>query len=322
MNIKNDSSRVLLKAENLSKNYSTKRGILKAVDEVSFELFRGETLGCAGESGCGKSTLALLILRLIEATKGKVFFKNSDIFSLKTSEMNLLRKDIQIVFQDPYSSLPPGWTVHNIIIEPMRIFNAESKDVKSERVFEILSAVGLQKLTKIDTYPDQLSGGERQRVAIARALVMKPSLVVLDEPISSLDVSIQSQILNLLLELKSKYELSYFFITHDLRVLRYLSDRIAIMYLGRIVEIASNDDLFSNPLHPYTNSLIESSPSMEKRLNVFNIEFIKSEFPSPFEIMNCCGFNTRCSNKKDICISSKPKLTEVSSGHFVACHLF
>jgi oligopeptide transport system ATP-binding protein len=315
-------SDVILKVESLTKQFITDKGSIQAVDNVSFEMMRGETFGCAGESGCGKSTLALAMLKLVDTTNGRVYFDGEDIFSLKKHDLKQIRKRFQVIFQDPYSSLPPRWSVHDIVREPLVINRIGTKEQKREMADRILNAVGLKKLTKEKVYPDQLSGGERQRVAIARALVLNPSLIVCDEPISSLDVSIQAQILNLLIEMKLKYNLSYFFITHDLRVLRLFSDRIAIMYLGRIVEIASNDDIFSSPLHPYTNLLIDSSPSIEKEVDMSRIDFIKGELPNPFEIKQMCGFSTRCSQKMDICMKGKPKLVEYKPGHHVACFLY
>jgi oligopeptide/dipeptide ABC transporter ATP-binding protein len=313
---------IILRVENLAKHFRADKGTIRAVDSVSFDVMRGETFGCAGESGCGKSTLALTMLRLIESTAGCVYFEGQDIFSLKRNEMKQIRRRFQVVFQDPYSSLPPRWSVQDIVREPLIINSVGTKEKQKEIVVHILDAVGLKKLTNEKVYPDQLSGGERQRVAIARALVLNPYLVICDEPISSLDVSIQAQILNLLIEMKSNYNLSYFFITHDLRVLRFFSDRIAIMYLGRIVEMASNNDIFSDPLHPYTNLLINSSPSIEKQLDMSSFDFIKGELPNPFEINEMCGFCTRCSQKMDICLKTKPELVEYKPGHHVACFLY
>jgi len=313
---------VLLSVENLSKHYKTNKGTIYAVDDVSFKIMQGETFGCAGESGCGKSTLALTILKLVEPTKGHVYFDSQEIYTLKRNELKQMRKKLQVVFQDPYSSLPPRWSVQEIVREPLLIFNIGTKDQRTQIVNEMLDAVGLKKLTKEKVYPDQLSGGERQRIAIARALVLNPSLIVCDEPISSLDVSIQAQILNLLIQMKSKYNLSYFFITHDLRVLKYFSDTIAIMYLGRIVELASKKDIFSDPLHPYTNLLINSSPSIEEQKHMNDFDFIRGELPNPFEMKEICGFNTRCNQKMGICLKRKPELIEYKQNHYVECFLY
>ncbi|MBO5517552.1 MAG: ATP-binding cassette domain-containing protein [Firmicutes bacterium] len=307
----------ILEVKNLKKYFKTKRGVLQAVDDVSFTLERGKTLGLVGESGCGKSTTGRSILRLIEPTAGEIIFDGKEIHKLSKSQMRHVRKDMQLIFQDPYSSLDPRKTVSQLIAEPI-IANKLMK-TKSEvdlRVAELMSTVGLAPRL-FNTYPHELDGGRRQRIGIARALAMRPQFIVCDEPVSALDVSIQAQILNLLKELQEQFELSYIFITHDLSVVNHFSDDIAVMYLGKIVEKAPSEELFANPLHPYTKALLSAIPIPElgeKRERII----IKGEITSPINMPDECRFYKRCSYACDRC-KSIPPLEEVSPGHFVAC---
>ncbi|MBO4880164.1 MAG: ATP-binding cassette domain-containing protein [Firmicutes bacterium] len=307
----------ILEVRNLKKYFKTKRGILQAVDDVSFTLERGKTLGLVGESGCGKSTTGRSILRLIEPTAGEIVFDGKHIQNLSRSQMRHVRKDMQLIFQDPYSSLDPRKTVSQLIAEPI-VANKLMK-TKAEvdvRVAELMSTVGLAPRL-FNTYPHELDGGRRQRIGIARALAMKPQFIVCDEPVSALDVSIQAQILNLLKELQEQFHLSYIFITHDLSVVNHFSDDIAVMYLGKIVEKAPSEELFANPLHPYTKALLSAIPIPElgeKRERII----IKGEITSPINMPDECRFFKRCNYACDKC-KSIPPLEEVSPGHFVAC---
>lgn len=307
----------ILEVKNLKKYFKTKRGVLQAVDDVSFTLERGKTLGLVGESGCGKSTTGRSILRLIEPTAGEIIFDGKEIHKLSKSQMRHVRKDMQLIFQDPYSSLDPRKTVSQLIAEPI-IANKLMK-TKSDvdlRVAELMSTVGLAPRL-FNTYPHELDGGRRQRIGIARALAMRPQFIVCDEPVSALDVSIQAQILNLLKELQEQFELSYIFITHDLSVVNHFSDDIAVMYLGKIVEKAPSEELFANPLHPYTKALLSAIPIPELGEKKERI-IIKGEITSPINMPDECRFYKRCNYACDRC-KSIPPLEEVSPGHFVAC---
>lgn len=307
----------ILEVKNLKKYFKTKRGVLQAVDDVSFTLERGKTLGLVGESGCGKSTTGRSILRLIEPTAGEIIFDGKEIHKLSKSQMRHVRKDMQLIFQDPYSSLDPRKTVSQLIAEPI-IANKLMK-TKSDvdlRVAELMSTVGLAPRL-FNTYPHELDGGRRQRIGIARALAMRPQFIVCDEPVSALDVSIQAQILNLLKELQEQFELSYIFITHDLSVVNHFSDDIAVMYLGKIVEKAPSEELFANPLHPYTKALLSAIPIPELGEKKERI-IIKGEITSPINMPDECRFYKRCNYACDRC-KSIPPLKEVSPGHFVAC---
>ena len=307
----------ILEVKNLKKYFKTKRGILQAVDDVSFTLERGKTLGLVGESGCGKSTTGRSILRLIEPTAGEIIFDGKEIHKLSRGQMRHVRKDMQLIFQDPYSSLDPRKTVSQLIAEPI-VANKlmKTKADVDMRVAELMSTVGLAPRL-FNTYPHELDGGRRQRIGIARALAMKPQFIVCDEPVSALDVSIQAQILNLLKELQEQFELSYIFITHDLSVVNHFSDDIAVMYLGKIVEKAPSEELFANPLHPYTQALLSAIPIPElgeKRERII----IKGEITSPINMPDECRFYKRCNYACDRC-KAIPPLEEVSPGHFVAC---
>jgi peptide/nickel transport system ATP-binding protein len=308
----------ILEVKNLVKHFKTKYGPLHAVDDVSFSIERGRTLGIVGESGCGKSTTGRLIVRLIDPTSGEIYFEGKPIHNLSARQMKEVRKDMMFIFQDPYSSLDPRKTVNQIIAEPI-IANKillKRSDIE-ERVVELMTTVGLAERL-YNTYPHELDGGRRQRIGIARAIAMEPKFIVCDEPVSALDVSIQAQILNLLKELQDKLGLSYIFITHDLSVVHHFSDDIAVMYLGKIVEQAPADVLFDNPLHPYTKALLAAIPVPElggKKKRVL----IKGEITSPINPPDECRFAKRCPYFDEIC-KKTPELLEVSPRHFVACH--
>lgn len=311
----------ILEVKHLKKYFKTSRGMLHAVDDINFTIERGKTLGLVGESGCGKSTTGRVILRLIEPTSGEVLFEGKDVTKLSRSEMRHMRKDMQIIFQDPFSSLDPKKTVSQIIAEPIienRILT-KKHDVE-DRVLELMDTVGLAE-RYINTYPHELDGGRRQRIGIARALAMEPKLIICDEPVSALDVSIQAQILNLLKELQEKLGLTYIFITHDLSVVNHFSDDIAVMYLGQIVEKAPAEELFDNPIHPYTQALLSAIPIPELGHRRERVK-LKGEITSPIEPPQECRFAKRCLYcDEKICKSAIPQLIEVKPNHFVACPL-
>lgn len=311
----------ILEVKHLKKYFKTSRGMLHAVDDINFTIERGKTLGLVGESGCGKSTTGRVILRLIEPTSGEVLFEGKDVTKLSRSEMRHMRKDMQIIFQDPFSSLDPKKTVSQIIAEPIienRILT-KKHDVE-DRVLELMDTVGLAE-RYINTYPHELDGGRRQRIGIARALAMEPKLIICDEPVSALDVSIQAQILNLLKELQEKLGLTYIFITHDLSVVNHFSDDIAVMYLGQIVEKAPSEELFDNPIHPYTQALLSAIPIPELGHRRERVK-LKGEITSPIEPPQECRFAKRCLYcDEKICKSAIPQLIEVKPNHFVACPL-
>lgn len=307
----------ILEVKHLVKHFKTKRGMLHAVDDVSFTLEKGKTLGLVGESGCGKSTTGRAILRLIEPTAGEVLFEGKDVRKMSRGELRHIRKDMQLIFQDPYSSLDPRKTVSQLIQEPI-IANKLMKDKKAidARVAELMTTVGLA--TRLfNSYPHELDGGRRQRIGIARALAMEPKFIICDEPVSALDVSIQAQILNLLKELQEQFNLSYIFITHDLSVVNHFSDDIAVMYLGKIVEKAPAEELFAHPMHPYTQALLSAIPIPELGAQKERI-IIKGEITSPINMPDECRFAKRCQYACDKCRKT-PELNEVSPGHFVAC---
>lgn len=317
----------LLRVSNLKKYYPIQGGILsktvgyvKAVDDISFSVNRGETFGLVGESGCGKSTTGRSILRLIEPTAGEIEFDGHSITSLSPEKMRLLRKDMQIVFQDPYASLNPRHTVEFILTEPLRVHGIGSNKERSKRVDQILEVVGLSSY-HAKRYPHEFSGGQRQRIGIARALMLNPKLIIADEPVSALDVSIQSQILNLMQDLQDEFDLTYLFIAHDLSVVKHISDRVGVMYLGQLVEVADKDELFNNPLHPYTKALLSSIPVADPDARLERI-VLQGDVPSPANPPGGCAFHTRCPHVMDICRKEKPKLVDVGNGHLVACHLY
>ena len=308
----------ILEVRNLKKYFKTPRGMLHAVDDVSFSIEKGHTLGIVGESGCGKTTTGRCILRLVEPTSGEIFFEGKDITKLGHGEMKKLRKDMQIIFQDPFSSLDPRYTINQALSETLRInkITTGKKDTE-ERVLELMETVGLAERL-INTYPHELDGGRRQRIGIARALAMEPKFIVCDEPVSALDVSIQAQILNLLEDLQEKLGLSYIFITHDLAVVNHFADEIAVMYLGQIVEKAPTEELFDNPVHPYTRALLSAIPIpevIEERPQIL----LRGEISSPIEPKDECRFAKRCMFACDKCREKNPPLSEISPGHFVAC---
>ena len=308
----------LLEVKHLKKYFDTPRGKLHAVDDVSFSIEKGKTLGVVGESGCGKSTTGRCILRLIEPTSGEVIFNGQDITKLHPRDMKALRKDMQIIFQDPYASLDPRKTISQIISEPIIINKilTNKQDVE-DRVHELMDTVGLaQRL--VNTSPHELDGGRRQRIGIARALAMNPKFIVCDEPVSALDVSIQAQILNLLQDLQEKMELTFMFITHDLSVVNHFSDDIAVMYLGQLVEKAPAEELFAHPLHPYTKALFSAIPIPDPDDQSERI-IIKGEITSPINLPDACHFAPRCQYCKENCHHGNPALVEVRPNHFVAC---
>jgi len=319
---------IILKVDQVKKYYSgSKRSMfsrkklyVKAVDDVSFSVYRGETFGVVGESGCGKSTLCKTLLRLIEPTEGTIMFNGINISDLSKEEMRSIRQKMQIIFQDPYASLNPRMTVSELIQEPLNIFSQEAEKQKKEKVRDLMQLVGLDR-EFVNKYPHEFSGGQRQRIMIARALILNPELLFCDEPVSALDVSVRAQVLNLMKTLQRKLNLTYIFISHDLSVVRYLCDRVAVMYLGRIVEIASKEDLYDRPSHPYTKCLLASIPIPDPSVSVER-QILEGDVPSPHNPPSGCHFHTRCPNTMEICKIEYPQLIEVGKDHFAACHLF
>jgi oligopeptide/dipeptide ABC transporter ATP-binding protein len=297
--------------------FNHRKRIIYAVNNVDLQIFKGETLGLVGESGCGKSTLARLMIRLEKPFSGYIAFKGENIFSYDKEELKAYRRNVQIIFQDPYSSLNPRKSALSIIKEPLTIHRIGDKKTRSEAALEIMAKVGLSK-EQANRYSHEFSGGQRQRIGIARALVLNPELVIADEPVSSLDVSIQAQILNLLKDLKHDYNLTYLFISHDLNVIRYISDRVAVMYLGKIVELALNSDIYNRPLHPYTRMLLSAVPSCDPRKKK-RMTNIKGEARAENE--EGCAFQNRCSYKTEICAKVEPRLEKIDEQSFCACHL-
>ena len=311
--------KTILEVENLTKYFSTPAGQLHAVDGVSFSIEEGKTLGIVGESGCGKSTTGRCILKLIEPTSGKIIFDGKDISKLTRRQMRPLRQEMQMVFQDPFSSLDPRQTVMQLISEPIIEHKLlRSKAEIEKRTLELMETVGLAE-RYINVYPHELDGGRRQRIGIARALAVNPKLIVCDEPVSALDVSIQAQILNLLKQLQKDMGLTYIFITHDLSVVKYFSDDIAVMYLGQMVEKAPSDDLFKNPMHPYTKALLSAIPLPIVGGEKPERQLIKGEITSPVNLPDECRFSKRCDYTADVCKECNPKLREMEPNHFVAC---
>ena len=320
------SQKELLRVEHLKKYFQTPRGTLSAVEDVSFRIEERQTLGVVGESGCGKSTLGRCILRLHEPTGGKVIFNGENILEYDKVRLKRLRSDMQIIFQDPYASLNPRMTVSQAIAAPLLIqgvYTVKEKDKIQKKVLEMMDVVGLARRL-INSYPHELDGGRRQRIGIARALALNPKFIVCDEPVSALDVSIQAQVLNLLMRLKEELKLTYIFITHNLSVVEYISDRIAVMYLGRIVELASTEQIFENTMHPYTEALLSAIPVVDpdnKRSRIV----LEGDVPNPVHPPEGCHFHPRCKNCMDICMHKKPELKRhMINGeeHFCACHLY
>ncbi|MCR8642735.1 dipeptide ABC transporter ATP-binding protein [Paenibacillus sp. N1-5-1-14] len=317
----------LLTVNNLKKYFPIRGGILgrevgqvKAVDDVSFAVKKGETLGLVGESGCGKSTTGRSILRLIEPTAGQVMFQGKDVTQMTDEELRRTRRNMQMVFQDPFASLNPRHSVGRILEEPMIVHKIGNSKERKERVMHLLEVVGLDA-SHARRYPHQFSGGQRQRIGIARALAVHPQLIIADEPVSALDVSVQSQVLNLMQDLQREFDLTYVFIAHDLCVVKHISDRVGVMYLGRLVELAEKDELYNNPKHPYTQALLSAVPGIDPD-QVRERIILQGDVPSPANAPAGCAFHTRCAQSMDICKSVRPVLQDSSTEHYVACHLY
>jgi oligopeptide/dipeptide ABC transporter ATP-binding protein len=318
------NNRVLLEVKNLKKYFPVRAGLLqrvqawvKAVDDVSFHIYEGETFGLVGESGCGKTTVGRTILRLIPATGGQVIFDDKDIFDLNSSQLMKMRRDVQIIFQDPYSSLDPRMPVGESIAEGLRIHTWKNSQERYDIVKEMLSRVGLRP-EHARRYPHEFSGGQRQRIGIARALALRPKFIVCDEPVSALDVSIQAQVLNILHELQRDFKLTYLFIAHNLSVVEHFSDRVGVMYLGKMVEVASRDDLYRDPLHPYTQSLMSAIPIPDPLYERRRI-ILQGDVPSPLNPPSGCRFHTRCPLAFDKCTEEEPPLKDYGTEHYAAC---
>ncbi len=316
---------LLLEVKGLEQYFPIKSGFfqkttnyVKAVDGIDLQVFSGETLGIVGESGCGKSTTGRAILRLLEPTAGEVLFEGKDLAKLPKEEMRKMRKDLQMIFQDPYASLNPRMTIKQILDESLMVHNLGTKEEREKIIIKMIEIVGL-RVEHLNRYPHDFSGGQRQRIGIARALVVQPKLIIADEPVSALDVSIQSQVLNLLKDLKKEFNLTLIFISHDLSVVKHLCDRIAVMYLGRIVELADKKTLFENPKHPYTQALLSAVPSPKPHQKKERI-LLQGDLPSPSNPPEGCTFHPRCAYVTDICRTKKPTLSE-TDGQFVSCHL-
>ena len=312
----------LIETKNLKKYFRTSEGNLHAVDGINLTIFKGRTLGVVGESGCGKSTLGRTIIRLLEATEGEVLFKGNNILNYGFEEMLNIRKDMQIIFQDPYASLNPRMTVSEIIAEPIRVSKIITNRNKiNEKVSELMDTVGLAKRL-VNSYPHELDGGRRQRIGIARALALNPEFIICDEPVSALDVSIQAQILNLMMDLQDEEGFTYMFITHDLSVVKHISDEIMVMYLGQAIEQASSDELFENPLHPYTQALLGAIlvPNLSRRNE--KKEVVRGEVTNPINPKPGCRFAPRCPYFKEDCLGQEIEYREVDKGHFVSCVLY
>lgn len=315
------SNEKLIEIKNLKKYFNVKKGLLHAVDDLSFYINKGETLGLVGESGCGKSTTGRTIIRLIEADGGEVLFHNKNVLSFDKKEMKNFRQNVQMVFQDPYSSLNPRLSIFDLISEPLMNIDEfkQDKNKVTKRVKELMDIVGIsERLT--NSYPHELDGGRRQRVGVARALSVKPEFMVLDEPVSSLDVCIQAQVINLLKNLQKEFSLTFLFISHDLSVVKHISNRIAVMYLGKMVELSDHNAIFEDPLHPYTQALLSAIPIPKANVERNRI-ILKGDVPSPVNPPEGCRFAGRCMYVKDICLKETPELREVDNKRFVACHL-
>lgn len=319
---------VLISVRNLRKYFPIKKGFIfareaaqvKAVDGLNFDIYRGETLGLVGESGCGKSTTGRTILQLHRATTGEVLYEGTDLVQLSGNKLREMRREVQIIFQDPYASLNPRMTIERIVSEPLLVHGIGTEKERRQRVGELLELVGLNPYYA-DRYPHEFSGGQRQRIGIARALALDPTFIVADEPISALDVSIQAQVVNLMQELQRELGLTYLFIAHDLSMVRHICDRVAVMYLGRIVELAESEELYTNPLHPYTQALLSAVPVPDPEVEEKRERIIlRGDLPSPANPPVGCNFNTRCPVAIDACYEIDPELIEITPGHWVACH--
>ncbi|MFD1038417.1 ABC transporter ATP-binding protein [Virgibacillus byunsanensis] len=320
-------SELLLEAKNLRKYFPIKKGFfgrsssyVKAVDDISLEVKKGETLGLVGESGCGKSTTGRLLIRLLDATDGEIYYKGDNILDYRPKELRKVRQRFQMIFQDPYSSMNPRMTVGDIIEEPLINFKINEKVERKKRVTELLDVVGLGNHA-INRFPHEFSGGQRQRIGIARALALNPELIIADEPVSALDVSIQSQVLNLLKDIQKEFDLTYVFISHDLSVVDHLCDRIAVMYLGKIVEVSDKKKLFNDSLHPYSKALLSAVPNADPKVKKERI-ILSGDVPSPSNPPKGCAFHPRCPDAMDICKVSVPEQIERDDGRLVACHLY
>ena len=312
-------SHILIETHALKKYFKTPRGMLHAVDNVNIRINRGQTLGVVGESGCGKSTLGRVLLRLLESTEGEIIFDGKNVEKFNKAELKEYRKEAQMIFQDPYSSINPRLTVSQIIAEPLELFKTiPNKLDREDRVYELMETVGLAERF-VNSFPHELDGGRRQRIGVARALALDPKFIVCDEPVSALDVSIQAQILNLLMDLQDKHGLTYMFITHDLSVVKHISDEIAVLYLGECVERAPSKELFANPVHPYTKALFKAIPVPSIHHKMSDSDIIEGEVTSPINPKPGCRFAARCPLAKESCRSGEMPLVEVSPGHFSAC---
>lgn len=317
---------IIIETVGLKTYFSGKKSLLqrslktvKAVDDISLKIYEGETLGVVGESGCGKSTLGRTILRLVKRTDGKILFEGQDISNLSGEQMRQMRRKLQMVFQDPYASLNPRMTVLELIRSPLDAFGIGTMDERLEKVRKVIRTVGISE-EQLYRYPHEFSGGQRQRIVIARALILNPRFIVCDEPVSALDVSIRSQVLNLIKAIQKEYNLTYLFISHDLSVVRYISDRIAVMYLGQIVELAEKKDLYERPLHPYTQVLLSAIPIPDTEVRREKI-ILTGDVPSPLSPPSGCRFHTRCPVAMECCRTQAPELQEIEPGHLVRCHL-
>jgi oligopeptide transport system ATP-binding protein len=319
---------VILNVRNLKKYFPIRRGVfrrhvgdVKAVDDINFQVYRGETLGVVGESGCGKTTTGRTIIRIYQATEGEILFNGTDLTKIKGKELRQTRRKIQMIFQDPYASLNPRMNVEAIVGEPLAIYNTVPRKERKERVGELLNMVGLNPAL-MNRYPHEFSGGQRQRIGLARSLALNPELVICDEPISALDVSIQAQVVNLLEELQEELGLTYIFIAHDLSMVRHISKRVAVMYLGKIVELTDRRSLYENPLHPYTKALLSAIPVPDPVVEEHRQRILlEGDLPSPANPPVGCNFNTRCPLAVEQCYQEEPPYIEVEPGHFCACHL-
>ena len=324
-----NQKKVLIRAENLTKHFPVTRGLIfqkqvgavQAVDDLNFEIYQGETFGMVGESGCGKSTTGRAILQLHKPTAGKVYYEDTELTTATAQTMQRMRRNMQIIFQDPYASLNPRLTVGNIIAEPLEVHNIGTADERRERVQDLLRLVGLNPYF-VNRYPHEFSGGQRLRIGVARALALEPKFIVCDEPISALDVSIQAQVVNLLEKLQNELGLTYLFIAHDLSMVRHISDRVAVMYLGKMVELTTRDELYTNPMHPYTKALLSAVPVPDpvqetKRKRII----LEGDVPSPINPPSGCRFHPRCPIAEEICSQVAPEWREATAGHWVACHL-